>query len=953
MSEPISDVAAYFTPTKETFWNWSEDQETVIWNYGATIAFRSELALLLSALVTEGLPPFENVLMVVAACRNQSEVQHLRSTDVLDFRNYPMGSSLTESVSRIVMALESLAQLPKDLRIPTKGKQAILSLVCENGPRRKSPQFSRECVEWLQQELPIKATGKIKPTGDWSIELRGLHDGLLAVNEPAVRLRMETGVELAPTPEAISWVMPAPQPEPMPLTVRQLLHELEQDDEYGGLVRLTLRLIAVMSLPRLLSTPDELQLGGVSDITNRGSFDRLLLSELAHDSDVLMTRVALNEAMYIRREVPPDFPPRQCCVLVDCGIRMWGLPRLYATAVALALAVVQEGQAVPHLYRSSDAGPVPIDVTSRQSFTQDLATLDFRVHPGAPLIQLISETQGVPADFVIVTGEDVLADAEFRRCLAALPLPNCYLVTVTREGQLRVLQRSIRGERVLKQACLDLDQILASPAKIGAKLRDQSIDPRSPAICRVRPFPLLLSPQVKDENCGGYLSHNREDRADYRLLAVTGDRRLVCWTKYGPGAIQYSDLVPAGKLLWHNSPLLAADPIQVLIGYQQQAVLHLMTATPQTANVKTLDLRCKLPIQGVQVHAGIIYVVFQHQTELYSLSTGEHLTIARHRGESSWLNGRFFFIKEASGESGWYALIYDGQQARWDRILGRGDVGGARDVASIFDCQCISAPIAVTTRNAVIATGSKEYLQFNAKPLRSTGYTGMTVSIGAAPGIIPLKLTAVAHDGNRLVLTDPAPAPMTSSGVVTHACHWVVDLPTRIALETPWGNPLRLLHTGTYSLPSAHNVRNKFVSIGVHAGSLALETSKHAITTLTLNTNPDRIQLLVKQIPGCEVTSALSFKEMPSPPGTGYDFKGVQWPDGSRAILDSRGLLHLQSSDPSIPEMTLVLSEDNVAGWCDRNYIWGAPSVTNTYDYRASAATVFREWLIPFCRRLT
>ncbi len=32
------------------------------------------------------------------------------------------------------------------------------------------------------------------------------------------------------------------------------------------------------------------------------------------------------------------------------------------------------------------------------------------------------------------------------------------------------------------------------------------------------------------------------------------------------------------------------------------------------------------------------------------------------------------------------------------------------------------------------------------------------------------------------------------------------------------------------------------------------------------------------------------------------------WDDGSEAVIDSRGLLHLRSSDPEIPEMTIVLA---------------------------------------------
>ncbi len=65
----------------------------------------------------------------------------------------------------------------------------------------------------------------------------------------------------------------------------------------------------MVHLPRPLLQPDDIPVGGVSDISNRGTIDRLLLSELAQDDEMLTTRVAMNEVMYLRRETPPQNPP--------------------------------------------------------------------------------------------------------------------------------------------------------------------------------------------------------------------------------------------------------------------------------------------------------------------------------------------------------------------------------------------------------------------------------------------------------------------------------------------------------------------------------------------------------------------------------------------------------------------------------------------------------------------
>lgn len=118
---------------------------------------------------------------------------------------------------------------------------------------------------------------------------------------------------------------------------RRLLEQLSDDTELIGFSRLAKQLIAAISLPCTLSEPDELQIGGDSDISNRGHLDRLLLSELAHDDLTLAVRLALNEALYLRRESPPSPLDRTRAVLIDLSLPMWGIPRVYATALALAM----------------------------------------------------------------------------------------------------------------------------------------------------------------------------------------------------------------------------------------------------------------------------------------------------------------------------------------------------------------------------------------------------------------------------------------------------------------------------------------------------------------------------------------------------------------------------------------------------------------------------------------
>jgi len=61
---------------------------------------------------------------------------------------------------------------------------------------------------------------------------------------------------------------------------------------------------------------------------------------------------------------------------------------------------------------------------------------------------------------------------------------------------------------------------------------------------------------------------------------------------------------------------------------------------------------------------------------------------------------------------------------------------------------------------------------------------------------------------------------------------------------------------------------------------------------------------------------------LPLPPRYGCSLTVAKWPNGSRAFLDSRGLLHLKSHDASVPEISLVLSGE-VAAWTSDGHTCG------------------------------
>ena len=84
----------------------------------------------------------------------------------------------------------------------------------------------------------------------------------------------------------------------------------------------------------------------------------------------------------------------------------------------------------------------------------------------------------------------------------------------------------------------------------------------------------------------------------------------------------------------------------------------------------------------------------------------------------------------------------------------------------------------------------------------------------------------------------------------------------------------------------------------------------------------------------------------------GYSLRVAKWADGSRLWIDSRGLMHLQSSDQLIPEATFMLNVSGVAVWTSDGTMHGSPYYIDPSRPSISAEQVRDLILTPFIERL-
>jgi len=306
-------------------------------------------------------------------------------------------------------------------------------------------------------------------------------------NQLALHLR--AGVDQVPEP--LLELPPAPLPEEPPT---DLLDQLLQNPRTAGLARLTQRLVAALHIPLHAHASSEQPLGGVADVTNRGNFDRLLLSELAHDDLALMARLVNNEALYLRREAPPTKDVRPHIILLDTTLRMWGVPRVFALAAALAWARHAQqprhrSRVVAHALGGQDTAS--IDLESFDGVVEALSRLDVAPHAGASLQAFASSPATAGTDCLLITDAQLLVQPEFAAVLAQVRSTLRFLLTVDRSGELQLHELQHGHRTLISTTRFDLDQLLFAPAASPLVISPRH-SPDEPAYLTQNPLPLYF-----------------------------------------------------------------------------------------------------------------------------------------------------------------------------------------------------------------------------------------------------------------------------------------------------------------------------------------------------------------------------------------------------------------------------------------------------------------------------
>jgi hypothetical protein len=852
---PERQQTSQYLRTSGHLWRWTENGTVLVWRDGSTIAFREEIAQILEWLAPNGLPSFGAIVFLLAACRAKIPIVSDIVVEAKTLLPTDMGHDATVLLSarqqlkaQLEAALAQLAKaskLPAELNTGIKARCILAEAVFE--PARAERHIEASAIlRGLREPLSDAELTDTENSGASGSYIRQIHivaEGLKLHTAESLLLRLRTGLDALP--QKIDADLPSAE------RARRLIEELSRDNEFGAVARAARELVAAVRLPRRLGEREQLAIGGVADITNRGPLDRLLLSELAHDDLTLAVRVALNEALYFRREPPMREPPGTLALLLDSGVRLWGVPRVLATAVALALVARDKQHSEVLAWRAQGKQLQPVDLLSRNGLTQHLGALETGAHPGEALPAF---SNAVPPagqnQTVLITHRDALDDPEFRRALAEHPAAPGFIAAVDRTGRFELHAMPFTRRPPLCEADLDLAAIFDE--NTGVAPIKLEVEPGLPAIFGVRPFPFLLPLAGKV---------NQWIKADDGYTyAVLNDRRWVQFRDQQKGARELASDLPAGKTVWMD--YVDGTVFAVKMGASQRPARLLAFSLPD-GPMRVMDLAAGSELLAVHRDGEVLLLIRTHDVRAYALSDGRLL--GRTLNALKWVQGRYF-----RGEKEFHFVVWDGEAVKFEPVTLSTTVSAA-NVVLIFDRIGMEGPWVLLRNGEVISTATDER--------ETISHLNQVLNFGSA---------RLSKDGHQLFIP----------GVTTRADNQPAAFLYGLKQghqggKLDFGYAAKHLFERTPPLP-AWNLFRVIEAFGKMPGGPIILGRKGQWRRIAITYGATDSIRIWPQAGPLEHYEKITFAAARK---TNHSclLQTAEWPSGNKVFLDSRGLLHLKS----------------------------------------------------------
>lgn len=425
------------------FWQWEEGSTVASIPGCNTIAYRKYIEEVLEALLPQGLPPFGTILLAILATNPNGKESIGQVKAIMKKR---LGQQDIKMPA--LDFLDILASVPDEYKSGKK-RMLLFQTIFEQCHNRLSTQKSAILLSRFKCDgnpAPISC-----PEGQWHEDLHPIL--LLNRKFPDVKSILEKMAPLPLVEEMLNLDIPDTGLSSGPDFIEELI-ESPKTFHVGALIK---RIWGGLHIPFHNILPSRQPMGGVSDLTNKGDLDRLLISEFANDDITFLSRLANNEALYINREIPPENNNRERVILIDVSIRNWGTPRIIAFAVMMAIARHPKTNIRCSAFVVGESCQ-PVSSGSVDEVIDGLQKLDGCLHAATGLEQFFREHKKSDQEVFFISSADATKYPAIQNILNRYHTNINYWIHTNAEGGISVYKRQHSSKRHIQDIKLNLGE---------------------------------------------------------------------------------------------------------------------------------------------------------------------------------------------------------------------------------------------------------------------------------------------------------------------------------------------------------------------------------------------------------------------------------------------------------------------------------------------------------------
>ncbi|MFA9214842.1 MAG: TonB family protein [Candidatus Methylacidiphilales bacterium] len=444
--------ASYFKVTPKYFWQWEENGNVISIPNGSTIAYRAYAADVLNYLAIQGLPPFGALLLSIIATNE-------KGGDLLNIVTSIITKNLKDSKSIDIIDgvafLKLLTQLPNEYKNGNK-RLLLFQAIFQDCHNITSTKKAKHICQFISKNTEINFDHNKSGTVDYIIARDFKTLDIIYKKLNTVEAILNEMASVTELPQIVELEEPAITETN---TQKDYIDELIDNPKTfhsGSLVR---RIWSGLNIPFQSVLPSKQSLGGISDLTNKGDFDKLLISEFANDDLVFLSRIANNEALYIQREIPPQNNQMQRIILIDVSLKNWGTPKVIAFATMLAIAKHPKSNITCTAFTIGNYYK-PINFEDINGVIEGLQNLEGSINAGKGLIAYLTENKpNAETEIFVITEPTTLKQVEMLKALNDFQKEIAYIIHPDSDGNIDIYKKQQSSKKHIQHILLPLNEI--------------------------------------------------------------------------------------------------------------------------------------------------------------------------------------------------------------------------------------------------------------------------------------------------------------------------------------------------------------------------------------------------------------------------------------------------------------------------------------------------------------